>query len=108
MSGTEARTEDTTENTVLQDTTRSRSASGHQGLLQRLPFVVRERLLRHRLGIKRSIGRGKAAATERGTVAGRKLAKSKPVWVGVPILKNAATILGRLSLLLTLLSVASG
>eukprot|EP01046_Picozoa_sp_COSAG06_P043314 COSAG06_NODE_5658_length_3337_cov_67.389438_1_plen_76_part_10 len=32
MSGTKARTEDTTENTVLQDTTHSRSAFGHQGL----------------------------------------------------------------------------
>ena len=85
MSGTKARTEDTTENTVLQDTTHSRSAFGHQGLLQRLPYVVRERLLRHRLGIKRSISRGNATATERGTVAGRKLAKSKPVWVGVSI-----------------------
>ena len=50
MSGTKARTEDTTENTVLQDTTHSRSAFGHQGLLQRLPYVVRERLLRKSTG----------------------------------------------------------
>jgi hypothetical protein len=40
---------------------------------------VRERLLRHRLGIKRSIGRSNTTAAERGSVAGRKLAKAKPV-----------------------------